>query len=244
MILETFKDIIIVSSNREFMRIMVPIIKNVGCNPTTAIEFSDILPVLSISPPHLLIVDLSEINSDSDSDSDRDQKEILNFLKTRKSNSHLHKIPCFFHLHSSQKILAEKLVAYRADELLTSPLNSAILNNLIKKYLVNEENIRTIKYSSTNMPEIQIEVSGEIKKISEIAMIIDSPVKFREQEKIEISGRLLNDLELSVNSQYSNLHGPKYIERKKYRSKIMLSGVQENSLQLIRRYGWKKNDSR
>ena len=124
------------------------------------------------------------------------------------------------------------------DGFLIKPINNQTLSTTMKKMLP-ELNFPVAKNIDKEFSNLMGKLHGQIVKISETSVILQSKVKFFEKRKLQIDSIFLNRNDLNK-TQLIIQEASKDVSTGTYNTKIQLIGLTDNNLKQIRKLNTKK----
>jgi DNA-binding NtrC family response regulator len=212
------KDILVVDPDYDTTVFLQKILETAGYNTLVSQEAESALNSIESNTPHIILIDQSLPALG----------EILNFLKTSSVYS---KIPLVLMTASKSKKLLLKALSNGAQDIVYKPIMPQTLLQKLKKVLKGRE----FPHVNFENPEkVKATFLGEIIKINELGLILQSSIKFKGETPLSIESAFLKRLG-AHHCQTKTTTEAKVANPGVYRNEVMLRGMDEATAQTIRK---------
>ena len=214
------KDILVVEAIPDDAGFLKKILETAGYNFLEANSPETAINVIEKSAPHLILLD-HKLDATSGN-------QIIQFLKQSAAYS---KIPLIIMSASKSKKVILGALSNGAQELVYKPIMPQTLLQKLKKVLKSTE-LPEIVFS--DQAPIKGTFLGEIIKINELGLVLQSSVKFNGETPLDISSSFLERLGAN-HCQTTTTSEAKVANPGVYRNEVLLRGMDEKTAQNIRK---------
>lgn len=214
------KDILVIENDPKTGDFIKKILENAGYNFSQAFEHQGATEIIEKGAPHLILLD-HKLDA-------QNGHKIIKFLKDSNIYS---KIPLVVMTSSKNKKAVLGALSSGAQELVHKPITPQTLLQKLKKVL-----------KSTELPElilsepkpVEATFLGEIIKINELGLLLQSSIKFTGSTEISIKSEFLKRLGAD-HCQTTTNNEAKVANPGVYRNEVLLRGMDEQTAQNIRK---------
>ena len=216
---KSIKDILVIDDDIDTQIFLKKILETAGYRCSGASDLEEGKLSVESRAPHLILLDF-KLGESSGFD-------VINFLKSKPAFS---KIPVIMISATVSKKLVLRSIAAGAIEFMGKPLKPTILLQRLKKILKQHE-LPVLKFETPK--KVQGKSIGEIIKINELGLILQSSIKLTQKVPLRIESKFLKNLGASPCTTHTS--GPaKVLNPGVYRNEVAFKGMDEKTAQKIR----------
>lgn len=222
------KTILIVDDDVDLRIYLRKILEGMGHEVFEAETLKKAREVVEEIYPHLILLDINLENENG-----------FNFITQLRQLDPNMRIKIIMISSSTSKKIIEFSQKVGSSSYLVKPINNNILLTTLKK-LIPEMDLPEIRViDKPNNETFMSKIFGQIIKISEVALILRSKVKFNDRTKILIKGNFLKKIEID-RAQFILKDQSIDVSPGVYDTKIYIAGLKEEDLKKIRKLNTKK----
>lgn len=215
------KEILVIDDDKDTQNFLKKIIEGAGYHCRLASNVDQGIDSVKNHASHLIILDY-KLNEEIGF-------EVIEFLR---NSNHYKNIPIVMISANANKKIVLQAFIVGANEFLAKPLNPALLLQTIKKHLKLNE-LPVIKFEPEEAPAIQGTSIGDIIKINELGMVLQSSVKLSDKHKLIVQSKYLESIGAGVCGTYTH-NIPTVAKPGTYRNEVKFRGMDEKTAKRIR----------
>lgn len=222
------KTVLIIDDDQDMRVYLRKILEGMGHIVLEAENSNEGIKIVSTLYPHLILLDINLENENG-----------FHFISQVRMIDPAMRIKIVMISSSTSKKAIELSQKVGTNGYLVKPINNNILLSTLKK-LMPEMDLPEVKVinNETKM-SFMVSIFAQIIKISEVALILRSKVKFNDRAKIIIKGNYLKKLEID-RVQFIMKDQSLDVSPGVYDTKIYMAGLKEDDLKKIRKLNTKK----
>ena len=212
------KSILIIEDDLKTLELLEKVISGSGYETSTARDYVVAKKQIINHNPHLILLDFDLPGKKA--------KDVLAFIKENAQYSH---IPTFVMTAKPSKEFILFMAENGIDHIISKPVQSPKLLIKIKKTLKEFE----LPQITDLQEKVTIQTIGDIIKINEVELLLQSSSKLPAHTKLNINSPFLDSFNLST-CQYEVLDDSKVANPGIYRTRVSIKGMTEESTRKIR----------
>ncbi|MBC87577.1 MAG: hypothetical protein CL677_10415 [Bdellovibrionaceae bacterium] len=217
------KNILIIDDSDDARILFRRILEAQGCTVFEADSVSAGVESARSVCPHLIILDLKMPGESG-----------FDFLHLRLTDDSLKVVPVVVASQVKEKVLVSRAIALKASDYLVKPIDTKTVLQKVRKNLKDNSFFR-YSFKEGSGPKVSVKSYGAITHIHESGMKIQSPVKLKENTKVQLKSHLLDSFGLSSCS-FSTTAFPSFFDDSgQYESRIMFAGTSNDLAKDIRK---------
>lgn len=216
---KSIKDILIIDDDLDTQNFLKKILETAGYRTSQATNLEEAKLSIKSTAPHLILLDF-KLGEASGFD-------VINYLKDQAAFS---KIPIVMISATVSKKLVLRSITAGALEFMGKPLKPAVLLQRLKKILKQHE-LPVLKLEQPK--KIMAKSVGEIIKINEFNLILQSSIKIKVDTEVTIESKFLKNLGASP-CKTTTTSPAKVPNPGVYRSEVSFKGMDEKTARNIR----------
>ncbi len=216
---KTSKEILVIDDDEDTQNFLKKILETAGFQYGQADNVENGVLAIQKQAPHLILLDY-KLGEESGF-------EVIKFLKSHSAYS---RIPVFMISATVSKKLVISSIAAGANEFIGKPLKPNTLLQRIKKILKQHE-LPILKFKEN--PKVSARSIGELIKINEMGLILQSSIKFTGKSSLFIKSDFLKVL--GASPCRTNTAAPAVVANPGvYRNEVLFQGMDEKTARNIR----------
>lgn len=222
------KTVLIIDDDQDMRVYLRKILEGMGHIVLEAPNSVEGMKLVSTIYPHLILLDINLENENG-----------FHFISQVRMIDPAMRIKIVMISSSTSKKAIELSQRVGTNGYLVKPINNNILLTTLKK-LMPEMDLPEVKFKNNETKmSFMVSIFAQIIKISEVALILRSKVKFNDRSKIILKGNYLKKIEID-RVQFIMKDQSLDVSPGVYDTKIYMAGLKEEDLKKIRKLNTKK----